>query len=191
MFKRVADALIHADRRQAAAAGARRALEALAERARDELQKVSTFTGQVQRAGRAVQAVHDRPRHRVPLRQHARAVGARDAGRSGQAAVGAAPDRLARVLARHPLPRPPEVDVRQARRGVRREAEERSTRTRSWSSCSRRRSSSTATARRCACCRKRRGRPSRSTYTYGQIGELAWQGAGVLRQLGVGATAIA
>ena len=54
-------------------------------------------------------------------------------------------DRLAQVLARHPLPGPPEVDVRQARRGVRRQAEDRSTRTRSWSSCSRRRSSSTAT----------------------------------------------
>ena len=148
MFKRVADRLIETidDKLptlgRAAARGVRRA------RARRAGQGLDLHRPG-QRARRAVQAVHHRPRHRVPLRQHARAVGAGDAGRPGQAAVGAAPGRLAQVLARHPLPGPPEVDVRQARRGVRRQAEVRLHLQGARSSCSRRRSSSTATGPRC------------------------------------------
>ena len=56
---------------------------------------------------------------RVPLRQHARAVRAADAGRSGEAAVGAATRSTgARTGSTTHLPGPREVDVPQARRGV-------------------------------------------------------------------------
>ena len=61
-----------------------------------------------------------------------------------------------------------------------------STRTKSSSRCSRRRSSCIATGRRCACSIAI-GDPT--AYSYGQLGELGWMGAGVLRQLGVGAGA--
>ncbi len=76
-------------------------IEACCRAAREELQRLSTFTAAGPKSCVDLFKNHsrDRSRHRDPLRQRARVVGARHAGRSGQVAVGAASARpLARAV---------------------------------------------------------------------------------------------
>ena len=176
MFKRIADGLINVIDEKLPKWGAPR-LEAFAERARDELQKVSTFTGQINELVELFKPFTTD--HDIAFRcDNIRALWARVTPADQDKLLWAPHlDRLARVLARHALPGPPEVDVRQARRGVRREAEVASTRTRSSSSCSRRRSSCTAIAPALRLLRKDEDAEP-ITYTYGQMGEARVAGRG-------------
>ncbi len=73
------------------------------------------FTREGEEHYQTVPAVHLRQQVRLPRRQHPRALRANPLPRRGSASV-PRPDRLVRLLAQRPPPRPPEVGVPQARR---------------------------------------------------------------------------